>query len=117
MATNPICLDFVQGDTIYYTFVWQDDDGNAMNLSNATISSDIRKEYNTDVLASFSVVNTDLASGEFALQMDASTTATLPKRRNSRITSFVWDVNVVHGNGHTQTPITGYLKMIAETSK
>lgn len=112
MATNPVSLEFVQGDTVYIDVLWESTGSpSTVNLQNSTITASIRKEYNTEVLASFSVEETDLSNGQFKLILSATDSAALPVRANSRITSFVFDVNVVLQDGSVQTPIYGYLKM------
>lgn len=119
--TNPVSLDFVQGDTVTIGFEWLDPDGSPANapldLTGCTITSQIRKEYHTPVLASFTVVPTDLVNGKFDLILSEVASAALPARANSRITSFVFDVNVQFTTGTTQTPVYGYLKMQREVTR
>lgn len=121
MASNDqVSLDFVQGDTIYQEFEWLDDDDNPMDITGAVITSVLRKEYHKPILKSFTIIPINLSVGKFAIQMSAADTAELPvfksKGKRQRITSFVWDLNVVQSNGHTQTPVKGYMKMHQEVT-
>lgn len=120
-TTNPVSLEFVQGDTVTIGLQWNDPNGSPVNapidLTGCVITSQIRKEYNTEVLASFTVVETDLVNGKFDLILSEVASAALPARANSRITSFVFDVNVQFPGGTTQTPVYGYLKMQREVTR
>lgn len=116
MATNPISLDFVQGDTVNISIIWTDDLDVPQDLTGATITSSIRKEYKTNVLKNFNIIDDDLSIGQFTLNMAAADTAELPIWRNKQVTSFVWDVNVMFSGGNTMTPIYGYLKMQSEVT-
>ena len=111
MASNPVSFNFVQGDTFFMNVDWQDEEGNPLNLTGATISSSVRKEYHTEVLASFTVTPIDLENGQFRITLADDITATLPARPKSAVTSFVFDINAKFSNGETITPIHGYLKM------
>ena len=111
MAANPVSLSFVQGDTFFMDVDWQDENGVAMNLTGSTITAVVRKEYHTEVLASFVVEETDLTQGQFKLTLPDDVTTTLPARSKSAVTSFVFDINVEFQDGTTVTPIYGYLKM------
>jgi len=111
MAANPISLSFVQGDTFFLNVDWKDDLDVPMDITNATIRADIRKEYATGVVASFTVEEVDLSIGQFKLILSDTVSAALPARRGSAVTSFVFDVNVEFSNAESLTPIYGYLKM------
>ena len=111
MSSNPISLSFVQGDTVNINITWTDVDSVPTDLTGATITSVMKKEYTSGVAATFTLVPTDLANGLFTLSLTNAQTAALPVRSKSAITSFVWDCNVVYNNGETATPIFGYLKM------
>ena len=117
MSSNPISLNFVQGDTLTLDVTWQDEEtGNPMDLSDATVTSDVRKEFNTDVLASMAVEMTDAVNGEFRLTLAAADSKVFPIQRKSKITSLVFDINVLFSSGENLTPVYGYLKMHREVT-
>lgn len=114
---NPISLEFVQGDDLILNIELDQTTGGApVDLTGAVIKSSIRKEYGQPVLASFTTTNTDLINGKFKLALDNVTTAGLPTRSGSRITSFVWDVDITYSGGIKDTPLYGYLKMIRQVT-
>jgi hypothetical protein len=109
---NPISLEFVQGEDVNIIVDIADAGGNTVNLLDTVIESEIRKEYNQEVIASFVVDNTDLSIGKFTLTLPSSVTETLPVRSRSRVTSFVFDIKITYQNGSVERPIHGYLKMV-----
>lgn len=111
MSDTP-SLQFVQGETVSFPVTVTDSLGVPIDLSGATIKSDIRKEYNTDVVASFTIEETDLLNGQFALTMTSVTSEALPMNTTGRITSFVFDVDVYYPGGNIETIISGYLKVV-----
>ena len=109
--SNPISLSFNQGETVQYPVTIKDNEtGNPIDLTSYTVTSDIRKEYNQPVIASFTVNTTNLDIGEFILELDSITSESLPMNTGGRITSFVFDVDLTAGSS-VATPITGYLKV------
>lgn len=114
---NPISLEFVQGDTLDLYVQWNEEDtGDPVDITDATITADVRKEYTTDVECSFSVSKTDAVNGQFSLSLSPAQTAALPPRRKSSVTSFVFDINVAFDSGVNLTPVYGYLKMTREVT-
>ena len=117
MATNPISLDLVQGDSFLKTItIAVEGSPSAVDLTDATISGSIRKEYTTDVLLTFTVSNRDDANGQFDISLTPAQTASLPMNRDGRITSFVFDVQVAYNTGVVRTYLYGYLKVQREVT-
>jgi len=114
--SNPISLTFNQGATVQFPITITATTGSPLgpvNLTGYTFAADIRKEYNTDVIASFVINETDLANGEFNIELSAAVSEALPMNSKGRVTSFVFDVDM-YAPGSPQvvdTPITGYLKV------
>lgn len=108
---DTISLSFVHGDDVTYPIEITDPDGLPIDLTGATARSDIRKEYTTGVVGSFGVSFTDAINGKFEITLDQATSSALPQNRSGRITSFVFDVEVIFGSGDKDTIITGYLKV------
>jgi len=110
--SNPISLNFNQGETVEFPVIMTEKDtGTPIDLTGATITGDIRKEYTTDVLASFIITETDLSVGSFSFGLSSSTSEALPMNNKGRITSFVFDIDVKYPSGRIDTPISGYLKV------
>jgi hypothetical protein len=62
-----------------YGVTLKDGSNSAINLTNCTLASQIRRtQASTDVLASFSVTITNAAQGKATLALSASSTALLP---------------------------------------
>ena len=114
---DTISLGFVHGDDVTFPVeMTQPGSPTAVDLSGATVKADIRKEYGTAVLASFTPVYTDLPNGKFELTLDAATSATLPENPKGRINSFVFDVEVTYVDTTKDTIISGYLKVTNEVT-
>lgn len=115
--SNPISLNFNQGETKSFPVTIKDKDtGTPIDLTGATITSDIRKEYNTAVVASFTITETDLANGSFSLDISSTVSEALPMNSKGRITSFVFDVDIKYVNLDIATPISGYLKVTRQVT-
>lgn len=114
---DPTFLGFVHGDDVTYPIDMTDAGSPPeTDLTGATIKADIRKEYNTAVLASFTIIETDLPNGRFELNLPAAASATLPQNLKGRQQSFVFDVEVTYVGGTKETIISGYLKVINEVT-
>jgi len=117
---DTISLGFIHGDDVTYPVTITGPASGfvhtPIDLTGATIKSDIRKEYGTSVLASFTINLTDLSNGKFELYLDAATSATLPQNSKGRVNSFVFDVEVTFASGNKDTIISGYLKVTNEVT-
>ena len=111
-----ISLSFVHGDDVTYPITIKDSNGVPIDLTGATVKSDIRKEYGSTVIASFTPNYTDLANGTFEITLDAATSASLPQNTKGRINSFVFDVELTDISGNKDTIISGYLKVTNEVT-
>ena len=89
----------------------------AVDLTGVTITGDIRTEYDTSVVASFSITETDLANGEFSFNISSTDSASLPVTGSK--TSFVFDIQLNYGGSPPtiKTPITGYLIVSREVTR
>jgi len=114
--SNPISLTFKQGATVQFPITITATTGSPLgpvDLTGYTFKADIRKEYNTAVVASFTINETDLVNGQFNIELSAAVTEALPMNTKGRVTSFVFDVDM-YAPGSPQvidTPIDGYLKV------
>lgn len=119
MATStPLTL--VQGDTFSRVITFTSSGSpSVVNLTGATIRGDIRKEYNTDVVASFVIDYTDMTNGQFTIKLSSAVTAALPMNTNGRITSFVFDLEITYPGSPAvvETFYSDYLKVTKEVTK
>ena len=77
-------------------------DGTPIDFTGATIRGQIRETAaSTVVIASFTVVNEDLANGTFVLNIPSATTTTLS------FTTAVYDVEVQYPNGSVDRLLQG----------
>jgi len=114
---DTISLAFVHGDDVTYPVEMSAEGSpSIIDLTGATVKADIRKEYGSAVLASFTPNYTDLANGKFELNLPAATSATLPENSKGRIMSFVFDVEVTYLDTTKATIISGYLKVTNEVT-
>jgi hypothetical protein len=80
----------------------KDGSGTAINLTGATLASQIRKTQASDtVLASFTATITDAAAGKVALSIPAATTATLPPTPDSSY----WKYDILYTKSGTMIRI------------
>lgn len=114
---NPISLDMVQGDSFRRTITYSTSGSpSVVDLTGATITGSIRKEYDTDVITTFNIENRDDPSGTFDIALTPTQTSALPMNRRGRITSFVFDVEITFGTGDKKTILYGYLKVQREVT-
>lgn len=112
MSINQISLSFVQGDDVTFPVtITAPGSPSTVNLTGSTITGSIRKEYTSPVVGSFTIVGTNLAAGQFSLVLPKTVTSVLPINATSKITSYVFDVQITYPSGSVETVITGYLKM------
>lgn len=86
-----------------------------VDLSGVTLSGDIRAEYDSSVVGSFTFTETDLANGQFSIDISKTTSASLPV--TGARTSFVFDIQIDYPSGDRSTPITGYLIVQREATR
>lgn len=89
----------------------------AVDLTGVTLSGDIRLEYDSDVVGSFSFTETDMANGQFSIDIDSVVSAALPVTGVK--TSFVFDIQFNYGGSPAviKTPISGYLIVSREVTR
>jgi len=76
-----------QGSTFSLTFTLTNDDETPKDLSDYTVSSQLRKSYYTNTSTSFTVVKTD-GTGEITISLTAAQTTDLKAGR------YVYDVEI-----------------------
>lgn len=114
---DTISLSFVHGDDVTYPVeMAAEGSPSIIDLTGATVKADIRKEFGSAVLASFTPIYTDLPNGKFSLNIPAATSATLPQNTKGRINSFVFDVELTYVDTTKDTIISGYLKVTNEVT-
>lgn len=86
---------------------WQVSSGGSpqLNLSGVTLSGDIRKEYSTDVVGSFTFEVVDLSIGQFNIVLSPETSAALPFQGNKMAASFVYDIQYTVGSPEIPTTL------------
>jgi len=117
---NPIKIPFVQGDSVRYRVTIEATTGSPLgiDLSGMTIRADIRNEYDTEVVASFTVEEVDYTAGVFDLVLSSGVSASLPVTGHNR--SFVFDVQYESTGSPPstrKTPIYGYLVVQREVTR
>lgn len=115
MACKHTKLEFMQGDDVSFKFIHEDSDGNPINLSGATIESQIRSDYEKDVVASFVVVYDDLASGEYSLTLTKAITSAITVKGKQQL--FVFDVEVTYNNGTRKKATKGTITIGREVTR
>ena len=80
----------------------KDGTGTAINLTGATLASQIRKTQASDtILASFTATITDAAAGKVTLSIPATTTATLPATASDNF----WKYDILYTKSGTKIRI------------
>lgn len=107
-------LDLYSGDDYTHRFTWADD-GVAVNLIGAVATAQIRRRSDSSsVLASFAVdLTEDPANGVFAIGLNGTTVATLPKGRRAA----VYDVQFVLAGGRKVTAVGGGVNVDRDVSR
>jgi len=114
-----ISLSVTHGDNKTWPITWVSSGSpSVIDITGATFKADIRKEYGTAVLGSFTITETDLSIASFSLVLDDVTCAALPQNTKGRINSFVFDVEITYTGSPAikETIISGYLKVANEVS-
>ena len=108
MATvNNIVID--QGTTFSLTVQLASDDGSPMDLTEYTVSSQLRKSYYTNTYTAFTTGKVDL-SGEVSLSLTAAQTSGLKAGR------YVYDVEI-SSSQETVRVLEGIVTVTPEVTK
>jgi len=110
-----IQLTFPQGDSKSYLFTVKSESETPINLVGSTIRSDMRLDYSSSVVASFTSNPTDLPNGQFELTMDAATSSNLPVK--GAMTRFVFDVEITFPDGSVQKAVYGHIVVTREVTR
>jgi len=107
-------LDFAlyQGDDFSRELTFTDGEGLAMDLSLfSEIKSQIRaKAEDVNVLAEFTIDDTDAATGKILLSLTHEDTEELPK-------TAVWDLEMTDGNDIVQTYLAGKITVTPQVTR
>ena len=116
MSSDFIKLYVHQGDSETWNVV--SSDSPTLDLSGATFRGDIRKEYNTDVLGSFTFEEVDYSLGQFNIKLDATTSASLPIPGKNMAQTFVFDIQYIQGSPENVTTMMhGHLVVQREVTR
>jgi hypothetical protein len=71
-----------QGSDFSFSFIYKDVNGNPVNLTSATITGEIKKDWNTSSLASFTITKHNPATdGYVGISLAASSSESIPPDR------------------------------------
>jgi hypothetical protein len=114
MLAGLLDIEIEQGATFNLVFLYQDENGDAINLTGMTARMQLRRQYNSpSPLLSLTTENSRIAIdallGKITLNIDATTTATLNG-------SGVYDLEIVNGSTVNRI-LEGSYKVCAEATK
>ncbi|OBQ44553.1 MAG: hypothetical protein AN484_06605 [Aphanizomenon flos-aquae WA102] len=99
-----------QGSDFSFSLIYKDSDGNPINLTAATITSQIKDAWNESALASFTVTkNSPATDGFIGLFLPAATSAAIPPER------YQYDIRIAIG-GNVDHIIKGTCDIIESTT-
>jgi hypothetical protein len=110
-----IQLTFPQGDSKSYLFTVKSGSDTPINLTGATVRSDMRLDYSSEVVASFTPTYTDLPNGQFEIALTAEQSANLPVK--GAMTRFVFDVEITFQDGTVQKAVYGHIVVTREVTR
>lgn len=110
-----IQLSFPQGDDKHYSFRLSGSNGEPINLVGASVESQIRKTYDSDVVATFDCVVSDPQNGKLIVSMDNSTSSNLPVSGSK--SKFVFDIEITYSNGDKAKVVYGNLIITREVTR
>jgi len=71
-----------QGSDFAFSLIYKDNSGNPIDLTSATITGQIKQDWNTSALASFSIAkNNPATDGYVGISLPASNSASIPPGR------------------------------------
>lgn len=110
MSSNFTKLYTTQGDTLSLDVVINDDGSpqTPIDLTGATFSGSIRTEYNTDVITTFDIAETDLSNGNITVSLTPAKTSLLTISGKNMKRTFVFDIQYTL-SGSVYTFISGHL--------
>lgn len=105
MIAGRLNITIQQGATFSNTIFLKDDDGNPIDLSGASVRSQIRPAYDSSSFVAFDIsIVAPATNGEILWEMDASTTEGI---NLSLGTIWVYDVEVEYASGVVQRILQG----------
>jgi len=103
-----------QGSTFSMTSTVNDSNGDPIDLTSATISSMIRQNVgDASPAATFDVVGTDLANGQFEIRLEPAVTAALSFSGNIA----VWDLDIEYSPTEVDTVFFGRVTLNREVTR
>ena len=117
--SNYVKLSIHQGDDVSFPVTMETVVGSPIgpiDLFGSTIESQIRLSWDSpDIIASFTINETNLSLGQFALELDNATTAALPVV--GRNATFVFDVEITYATLEKNKIMYGELVVQREVTR
>lgn len=115
-------LDVPQGEDWFQDFIFEDDNGDAVTLTGATIRGQIREAHDSaSVVATFTGTILDAAAGKFRIALPDTTTAGLAVDSSGdckrKLTCYIYDVEVVYVSGDIERLLQGVVYVSPEVTK
>ena len=105
-------LDIDQGTDFNFDLDLTNDDGTAINVTNYTFSSSIRKSYySSGVAANLSVTIHDASNGNVVLSLNSATTSNIKSGR------YLFDVKQVDSSNTTTRLVEGVVTILPQVTK
>ena len=113
MAAGTHNIKIIRGTDYDLSVTLKDGDGTAINITNYTFKSEIRRKKSTGVAASFTITKTNASNGIIQLALTNSTTRSLP------VGKLQYDLVANNGSGDYSQYIKGDViveDMVTDTS-
>lgn len=112
--SNEVQLSFSQGDDVTYNFTVAGPNEEVIDITGATVESQIRRDYGKSLVASFTPIYTDPINGKFTLTLDNATTEAITV--SGKQERFVFDVEVTYPSGDKQKIVYGSIVIVREVT-
>jgi len=103
-----------QGADFKTAVLAEDENGDPINLTNLDISGQVRRSFLSETAFDFSITKQDAVGGEIEIELDAATTASMPRGR------YVYDIYAegsTAGSGQTFKILHGILEIIPRVTR
>jgi|APGre2960657373_1045057.scaffolds.fasta_scaffold141879_1 hypothetical protein len=100
-----------QGTTFSFSITVTDIQGNPINLTGYTLTSQLRKSYNSNTYTAFVVTAPTPLTGEMTLSLTATTTSSLKYGR------YVYDVEIRSASNEVTRVLEGIITVNPEVTK
>jgi hypothetical protein len=119
MSKGTLNLTIVNGDSFDLPITMTDNQTIpvAINLTSATITSDIKRNIKSSLAdLSFTVTKTNAAAGQFTLSLTAIQTATLKATKDDESNIYYYDVEFDYGGGDIKTEFGGSITVVQQVT-